>query len=617
MAIAQFFLNSFPLACCLFVMFFGRMFSHVLRALMVFMVISCPLMGYIILGGSHYSAGVLANEEDQGLTITATFVVAIVWCMWSNVCVVYTAIKRGSIARKIESVGIGFLVTIMINSYYMGHLHMKVIKDRPGVVTYMEWLILLSVVAISTVIHIIRHFPGMEDIMESFIHGLLGAFLTLQSFTGMGFQGTEGLEWRRVLTHDFGCQHNACIVTMTFFIFLAIVGTAVQLWLFKAGNKEQAYEQMSQVIGDMLQSLRNINSAIYSYSAEAEEESNIESLHLLRMTFSEDAYKCLGAVSDALLFTFALGLDAACIEMVYKDAYTIFGDDSLGYGIWLLIFAFLTTCIAVFVVKLRFDTMPILSDEWKNNRAMLLAAVCMLWPFFIGSAFFSMTIGGEEIAAVDVPIINQYFGFHLIPIGCDSLHDPVPESVYEDSDEYKATHTEEMFNASWWDGKECHDGLLNGDEEAVDCGGSCNRVCYPCECHWSRMGDKQVQLGTGFPDTIVYEPVRDPFDPATPPFDGNLTLYGVDAAGNGGNSYCWNGDRNSGGLAVRYCFTTGGANCSTDDRPDVVSNTVPGFEWMDSRDTLRPCSRIEINEVDSGLFLPAITSECPPPPPTH
>ena len=611
MVAAQWFLNSFPFVTCLFIMFFGRMFSHVLRALMVFLVITCPMLGYIVLQGGSYSEGLL-QEQEGSLAITAAYVVAIVWCMWANLCVVYTAIKRASIGKKIESIGIGFLITMVVNSYYMGHLHEKVIQQRPGVVAYMEWLILLSVVAISTVIHIFRQFPGMEDLMESFIHGMFGSFLTLQCFANMGLSVTEGLEWRRVLTHDFGCQTTGCVVTMSFFVFMALLGTVVQVYLFKAGKKDNPYAHMTTAIQDMLISLRNINEAIYSYSSDAESASDTQSLHALRMTFSEDVYKTIGAVSDVLLLTFALGLDAACFEMLVKDAYTTYGVDSLGFGLWLILFSIMSTAIAVFVIKLRVDVTAVATQEWQLQRHYLLMTVCMLWPIMVGSAFFVMTLGGEEIAAVDVPIINQRFGFHLLPIGCDSLNDPAEEVDETTTDAWRVSHAEEIMfaNSTWWDGKQCHDGLLNGDEENVDCGGSCNQPCFDCQCHWSRVGTRQVQIGTGFPDEIVLEPrYPDPVFPTISATNGNETAYGDD-------SYCFSGQRNlATGNAVRYCFTTGGANCTTDDRPDLVDNTHEGFEWLDDRDTIRPCTRLEINEVDSGLFLPAIVPDCPPPPP--
>ena len=95
-------------------------------------------------------------------------------------------------------------------------------------------------------------------------------------------------------------------------------------------------------------------------------------------------------------------------------------------------------------------------------------------------------------------------------------------------------------------------------------------------------------------------------------FQGNATAYGDD-------SYCWSGARDANGNGVRYCYTTGGTNCTTAMRPDVVDSTHEGFDWLDSRDSIRPCTRLEIVEVDSGILLPSATyADCPapaPPPP--
>lgn len=601
MVAAQAFLNSFPFLCCLFVVFFGRLFSHVLRTFLVALVIACPLLGYILLQGRSYSTSLLSDEEGS-LNITATYVVAIVWAAWTSICGVYACIKHAAMGKRIESLGIGFLIVSVLSSFYMGYVHKDVIKERPGVVSYMQWITALAIALAAVAIHTIRKIPGMVDVMESLIHALTGSFVALQFYASMGFESSEGLEWRRIVTQEFGCQTTGCLITISFFAVLAAVGTLAQVILFKSGNKDTPYSRLADAAADMLIALKNINSVLYSYSMEAENETDLSTLHKLRLSLSEDVYKVLGGLSDVLLLTFAVGLDAACVEMIYMDAYITFGEDALAYGVWLIVFAVVATGLALFTIKIRLDTAPVLSDSWKKQRRILLLMVCVVWPFMVFSALFSMTVGGEEIAAVDVPIINQKFGFHLIPIGCDSLNDP-PAIVDEtDTDAWKLENAEAIMfeNASWWDGHQCHDGLLNGDEENVDCGGSCNNKCSACQCHWSRVGTQQVELGTGFPNANLV--------PRYDGFQGNATAYGD-------NSYCWSGARDDSGLAVRYCYTVGGTNCTTADRPDIVDNTAEGFEWLDPRDTVRPCTRPEIGEVDGGVLLPSLEQECPPPPP--
>jgi hypothetical protein len=304
------------------------------------------------------------------------------------------------------------------------------------------------------------------------------------------------------------------------------------------------------------------------------------------------------------MLTFALGLVAACVENIYLDAYTTFGEDAFSYGVWLIVFTILTLGIAGFTTFIRIESNAVGSDRWKTQRKALLLTVCTVWPFMIGSALFSMTVGGEEIAVVDVPLINQNFGFHLLPVGCDSLNEP-PEVVDEtETDEFRAENAETIMlaNSSWWDGEECHDGMLNNDEENVDCGGSCNRECSDCQCHWSRVGTEIVAPGSGFPNAVMVPRFNGTFE-------GNATVYGDD-------SYCWAGARDDSGNAVRYCYTIGGANCTVYDRPSVVDSTHAGFEWMDPRDSIRPCTRLEISEVDSGILYPKPSqAECPPPAP--
>ena len=85
-------------------MFFGRMFSHVLRAFMVWLVVLSPLLGYITLKGTSVTRIVLDGQEAD-LEVTATFLVAVLWCLMSVSCVVYTAIKMARFGKKIESIG--------------------------------------------------------------------------------------------------------------------------------------------------------------------------------------------------------------------------------------------------------------------------------------------------------------------------------------------------------------------------------------------------------------------------------------------------------------------------------------------------------------------------------
>eukprot|EP01045_Picozoa_sp_COSAG04_P030399 COSAG04_NODE_5271_length_1678_cov_1.362888_2_plen_183_part_00 len=101
MVAAQLFLNACPFAACVFIMFFGRMFSHVLRAFMVWLVVLSPLLGYITLKGTSVTRIVLDGQEAD-LEVTATFLVAVLWCLMSVSCVVYTAIKMARFGKAIQ-----------------------------------------------------------------------------------------------------------------------------------------------------------------------------------------------------------------------------------------------------------------------------------------------------------------------------------------------------------------------------------------------------------------------------------------------------------------------------------------------------------------------------------
>ena len=122
----------------------------------------------------------------------------------------------------------------------------------------------------------------------------------------------------------------------------------------------------------------------------------------------------------------------------------------------------------------------------------------LLRPLLVFASCFVLTIGGEELAYMDVPLINHKFGFHKIPIGCAS-HLPSDDTENDGIGSFMQNSHRDTANSigndgdtGSWDGDHCHDGLFNMGEYGVDCGGKkadgtklCFTDCLACQCSFT------------------------------------------------------------------------------------------------------------------------------------
>lgn len=53
-----------------------------------------------------------------------------------------------------------------------------------------------------------------------------------------------------------------------------------------------------------------------------------------------------------------------------------------------------------------------------NKKALL--ATGLLWPVLVAASCCVLTIGGAELAVMDVPLVNSKVGFQALPLGCES-----------------------------------------------------------------------------------------------------------------------------------------------------------------------------------------------------
>eukprot|EP01051_Picozoa_sp_SAG22_P001127 SAG22_NODE_41_length_25488_cov_6.133719_2_plen_881_part_00 len=499
MVAAQLFLNLAPLAACLFVCFFGRLFSDLLRLVIVFFIVVSPLL-----------AGSLQEQIDgttEGLTPVA--LLGSLWSLLAGVGCCYMGIKRPSFAKKLETVGISFLVVLILNSYYLGYLHGELRHEANAVVTYMEWMVPVATLVISCVFHFVRHLPGLPNWMDSFTMALVGAFVGLQVLCGMDWSITEGLSYKRLLNHDFGCQTTECYITMSVFVALIFIGTIMQFLFFRAGSEghedetwDDGLEEVMGKLKAMLSSLASINKAIALYSNQnSAAEAAAAMVHI-----TEDIYKFLGATADVVLATFAIGLVVNVIEMHHHDLMRQL-KASTSLSVCLITVCVLSVGLTGFAWFLRLGKKNVESSEWKKQNMIFLVVTGICWPILVFSSCFVLTIGGEELAYMDVPLINNKLGWHDLPLGCDSHlpADDIPSDQLSLGDLMSNTHRDTSVDIGGeadggsWDGDHCHDGIWNMDEDGPDCGGRCFAACLPCQCSYvgRTTNGTDVEMGCG------------------------------------------------------------------------------------------------------------------------
>ena len=235
---------------------------------------------------------------------------------------------------------------------------------------------------------------------------------------------------------------------------------------------------------------------------------------------------------------------------------------------------------------------------------------------------------------MDVPLINRKFGFGNLPMGCNTWdrelapsHEPVQDLTIGVPFGFEEADLQLLQNQSWYDGDECHDSILNNNEQGVDCGGSCNLACEPCQCDWTRSGPPPCMAtlatctnpnddsgswdemtcalnstGDGCvadEDYCVYTPA------ASCTQTGDLSVYGS-------HQGCWDDD-----LLDRIpfrCFVVNATACDLlEGGPSgyATSSTI-GAEWLAVNDGLKYCNDAEVALWISGdLFYtePTCTPE--------
>ena len=106
MAIAQVFLNGVPFLACLFIVFLGRLFSELSRVAIVFLMVLLPLLASSL------------QEQLDGTTagLTPIAFLGVLWSFLAAVGVTYLGLKRPQIGKRLETIAVSFLITMVLNS---------------------------------------------------------------------------------------------------------------------------------------------------------------------------------------------------------------------------------------------------------------------------------------------------------------------------------------------------------------------------------------------------------------------------------------------------------------------------------------------------------------------
>lgn len=423
-------LNAAPLAICLYITFFGRFVDDLLRMVSIFFIVSFPIAAEAV---RPYLQGEALNFAQLNVT-DAT---ALAWAVVAGCAAMYSAARRQTFGVRLQLVGVAFAAVMTLNSFYIGLLHSAVSKSLPGVSQFFDWFNFAFVIVGAVALSWARALPIAGEIVASAVCASIGGFMTLQQITYIGrdlkWDITEGLELKKLLNEEFGCtpkSYSSCVTLMSVMIGITAAGALTQHMLYQHhiavqkgkksilsfGLAKWLYNKVDS--GGGLETLFNVNKLIANMakglSGEEERHQGIE--------LQRDLYKLLGIFVDVVLVVYSLGLLTHMGEMAWKGVFSDAGTNTF-VSLMFLVATVLCLAVAAGAMYLRYGGDDIGSVGWKEKSTKYLLGVAVVWPLLLFAYVFSGIIGGEEIALLDVPFVNQAAGFGDLPLGCDSLID--------------------------------------------------------------------------------------------------------------------------------------------------------------------------------------------------
>jgi hypothetical protein len=421
-------LNAFPFTICLFITFFGRFFDDLLRMVSIFFIVVFPIAAEALRPWLQGEALTFASLSVNDTTTLA-------WALVAGYTAMYTAARRRSFGIKLQLVGVAFAGVMTFNSFYIGLLHSQVNDNFPGVSQWFDWFNFLFVVLATVVLVWARALPLAGDMVASAVCASIGGFMTLQQITYVGtdlqWDMTEGLEMKKLLNEEFGCTPKAygrCVSLTTVMVVITAAGAVTQHILYQHHMALQRgkHSVISLGIASMLynkvdasmETLFNVNQVIANMAKGLSgDEQRKQEIELQR-----DLYKVLGFCTDVYLVVYSLGLAVHMCEMAWKGVFSDSGTTEFVSFVFFLL-TFICLMVAGAAISIRFGSEKTGSPPWKKKSTKYLIFVAVVWPLLMFGYVFSGVIGGEEIALIDVPYVNQAAGFSRLPRGCDSLID--------------------------------------------------------------------------------------------------------------------------------------------------------------------------------------------------
>ena len=420
-------LNAFPLLVCLFITFFGRFFDDLLRIISIFFIVAVPIGAEVLRPWLAGQPLALSNLEP----IDAT---ALVWSLVAGYTAAYVAARRKAFGARLQMVGVAFAGIMLFNSFFIGHLHEAVKDTLPGFSKWFDWFNFVFVILTAVALMWARTLPLAGEIVASAVCATIGGFMTLQQITyiarDLGWGITQGLTIKDLLSEEFGCVHDDCTFLMVLMLIITAMGAVNQYAMFKH-HLEALRETKSKLtlpkclaptvrIYDNLEHhmhrLFNLNAVIETLSKglARDEERKLE------LELQHDVYRVAGMVVDAYLVVFSVGFAIHIAEMNFAG---VFSDSGTANTVPFLLMVLSVLCLflAGFAMVLRFAEEEIGSEPWQVKSKRYIRFVAVLWPMLLAAYVFSATIGGEEVAMVNIPYVNQWAGFDKLPQGCDNI----------------------------------------------------------------------------------------------------------------------------------------------------------------------------------------------------
>lgn len=410
----------FPLFVATFITFFGRFFDDLLRLICVFVVVMFPMA----------AEALTPWWNGQPLDLDVTDVTSLIWAIIAAGSASYAALNRPAFGIKIQLIGVAFCGVMVINSYYIGHIHQEVNTTMPGVARWFNWLNLALVTVASAFLFWARELPVAGDLVATCVCSSIGGFMMTQLLDGifidMRVDISEGLGWQKLVGEEFGCVRASCGIFLTVMIVITVLGAFNNhvMWKHHSATLIGQHSAMSfplmtnlyHKIQDNMTVLFNLNEAISIYSQGLSEEEELKK----ELDIQRDVYNVMGLLTDIYIVIYALGLAVHISEMATAGIFS-HSSTSWGFTVMLCLMAVIGFASCAFCIKTRLLKEQIGSLPWKQQTMVYIQFVAVTWPILLFGVVFTGTIGGQEVAQLDVPYMNQAAGFARLPLGCDTI----------------------------------------------------------------------------------------------------------------------------------------------------------------------------------------------------